>query len=127
MKILVTGKGGREHAILTALRECAPEAILFSYPGSDAIAEIATRVEAKDLLDLIAFMQREKVDLCVAGEEAYLVKDRAHMSRIEKEHPREPHYYLQFIEPLRTAASDRFAQHYGALVSPPPRGKGRRR
>ncbi len=76
MKILVTGKGGREHAILTALRESAPEATLFSYPGSDAIAEIATRVEAKDLLDLIAFMQREKVDLCVAGEEAYLVKDR---------------------------------------------------
>ena len=33
-------------------------------------------MEAKDLLDLIAFMQREKVDLCVAGEEAYLVKDR---------------------------------------------------
>jgi phosphoribosylamine--glycine ligase len=76
MKILVTGKGGREHAILTALRECAPEAILFSYPGSDAIGEIATRVQARDLLDLIAFMQREKVDLCVAGEEAYLVKDR---------------------------------------------------
>lgn len=76
MKILVTGKGGREHAILTALRESAPEATLFSYPGSDAIAEIATRVEAKDLLDLIAFMQREKVDLCVAGEESYLVKDR---------------------------------------------------
>jgi phosphoribosylamine--glycine ligase len=76
MKILVTGKGGREHAILTALRECAPEATLFSYPGSDAIGEIATRVEAKDLLDLVAFMQRENVDLCVAGEEAYLVKDR---------------------------------------------------
>ncbi len=76
MKILVTGKGGREHAILTALRESAPDAKLFAYPGSDAIADIATRVEAKDLLDLIAFMQRENIDLCVAGEESYLVKDR---------------------------------------------------
>jgi integrase len=28
------------------------------------------------------------------------------------------HYYLHFIEPLRSAASDRFAKHYGALVSP---------
>lgn len=28
------------------------------------------------------------------------------------------HYYLHFIEPLRTAASERFANHYGALVSP---------
>lgn len=76
MKILVTGKGGREHAILTALRESTPAAKLFAYPGSDAIADIATRVEAKDLLDLIAFMQRENIDLCVAGEESYLVKDR---------------------------------------------------
>lgn len=76
MKILVTGKGGREHAILTALKECSPDVELFSYPGSDAIGELATRVEANGLLDLIAFMQREKVDLCVAGEEAYLVKDR---------------------------------------------------
>lgn len=76
MKILVTGKGGREHAILTALRDTAPNAKLFAYPGSDAISKIATRVEANDLVGLVAFMQREKIDLCVAGEEAYLVKDR---------------------------------------------------
>lgn len=30
------------------------------------------------------------------------------------------HYYLHFIEPLRTASSERFAQHYGALVSSSP-------
>jgi integrase/recombinase XerD len=30
------------------------------------------------------------------------------------------HYYLHFIEPLRTAASERFAKHYGELVSPLP-------
>lgn len=75
MKILVTGKGGREHAIISALRETS-DATIYAYPGSDAIAELATRVEAKDLLDLIAFMQREKIDLCIAGEESYLVKDR---------------------------------------------------
>jgi len=28
------------------------------------------------------------------------------------------HYYLHFIEPLRTAANERFAKHYGGLVSP---------
>ncbi|MDZ4780379.1 MAG: tyrosine-type recombinase/integrase [Planctomycetia bacterium] len=37
------------------------------------------------------------------------------------------HYYLQFIEPLRTAASNRFADHYGALVVPPHVPKRRRR
>lgn len=30
------------------------------------------------------------------------------------------HYYLHFIEPLRTAASERFANHFGELVSPLP-------
>ena len=36
------------------------------------------------------------------------------------------HYYLHFIEPLRSAASERFAKHYGALVSPPPQSARRR-
>jgi integrase len=30
------------------------------------------------------------------------------------------HHYLRFIEPLRTAASERFARHYGSLVSALP-------
>lgn len=36
------------------------------------------------------------------------------------------HYYLHFIEPLRTAASERFASHYGELVSSPPQPARRR-
>ncbi len=32
--------------------------------------------------------------------------------------PVSTHYYLHFIEPLRTAASERFANHYGELISP---------
>jgi len=34
------------------------------------------------------------------------------------------HYYLHWIEPLRTAASEKFAGHYGKLVVPPPGRKG---
>ena len=37
------------------------------------------------------------------------------------------HYYLHWIEPLRTAASERFARHYGDLVVPVPGQKGRQR
>jgi integrase/recombinase XerD len=37
------------------------------------------------------------------------------------------HYYLQWIEPLRTAASERFARHYGELVVPAPGRRGRQR
>ena len=36
------------------------------------------------------------------------------------------HYYLHFIEPLRTAASERFADHYGELVAPLPQPARRR-
>jgi len=37
------------------------------------------------------------------------------------------HHYLHFIEPLRTAASELFAQHYGSLIRPLPRQKEPRR
>ncbi len=75
LKILVTGKGGREHAILTALSQSASKPILFACPGSDAIGALATRIQAADPAELIQFMKREGIDLCVAGEEAWLVKD----------------------------------------------------
>jgi phosphoribosylamine--glycine ligase len=76
MKILVTGKGGREHALITALSESPEKHELYAYPGSDAIASLATRVDVPDLPELIAWMQQNAIDLCVAGEEAWLVKGR---------------------------------------------------
>ena len=73
MKILVVGKGGREHALITAIHESPTETEIYSFPGSDAIFDIARPTDATDLSSLIAFMQREEIDLCVAGEESYLV------------------------------------------------------
>lgn len=75
MKILVVGKGGREHALLRALQESGPEVELFCHPGSDAIAELAEPVEAGGVAELVGWMLGKKIDLCVAGEESYLVKD----------------------------------------------------
>jgi len=75
MKVLVVGKGGREHAIITALHESPTETEIYSFPGSDAIFELAKPVEADGVASLIAKMQELGIDLCVAGEESYLVKD----------------------------------------------------
>ncbi len=75
MNILVVGKGGREHAIITALVESPTETEIFAFPGSDAIHELAKPVAAQDLPSLGAFMKEHKIDLCIAGEESYLVKD----------------------------------------------------
>lgn len=76
MKILVTGKGGREHALITALSESLEPHEIFAHPGSDAIASLATRVDVPTLPDLITWMKDNAIDLCVAGEEALLVKDQ---------------------------------------------------
>jgi phosphoribosylamine--glycine ligase len=84
MKILVTGKGGREHALITALSESPGKPELFAWPGSDAIAALATRVDAGDLHSLIDWMRRENIDLCVAGEEAWLVRDEGLANLCEK-------------------------------------------
>ena len=40
-KIIVVGKGGREHALVTALAESASAPDVYCYPGSDAILETA--------------------------------------------------------------------------------------
>lgn len=76
MKILVTGKGGREHALITALSESPVKHELYACPGSDAIGTLAHRVEAATVAELVAWMKANAIDLCVAGEEAWLVKDR---------------------------------------------------
>ncbi len=75
MRILVVGKGGREHALVRALSESPGSPELFCFPGSDAIFSIAKPVPADDLHTLIGWMVDNAVDLCVAGEESYLVKD----------------------------------------------------
>ncbi len=74
MRILVVGKGGREHALVRALAESPSSPELFCYPGSDAIFEIAKPVAADGLESLVAWMTLNSIDLCVAGEESYLVK-----------------------------------------------------
>jgi phosphoribosylamine--glycine ligase len=75
MKILVVGKGGREHALVRALAESPSEPELFCFPGSDAIFSHSRPVPVKSLRELIEWMKQNAIDLCVAGEESYLVKD----------------------------------------------------
>lgn len=75
MKIVVVGKGGREHALIRALSESPDEHEIYSFPGSDAIASLAQIVPVDGLHSLVGWMIGEGVDLCVAGEESYLVKD----------------------------------------------------
>jgi phosphoribosylamine--glycine ligase len=74
MKILVVGKGGREHALVRTLAESPTNPELFCFPGSDAIFEIARPVPVDGLESLVDWMRTHAIDLCVAGEESYLIK-----------------------------------------------------
>jgi len=75
VKICVVGKGGREHALIRSLKESQSSPEVFCFPGSEAIHEIegAGKVDAHDLNTLIAWMTAHAIDLCIAGEESYLV------------------------------------------------------
>ncbi len=85
MKILVVGKGGREHALITAMHESATGTELYCFPGSDAISELAEVVDVDGLDSLISWMKEHEIDLCVAGEESYLVKGEGLANLCEQE------------------------------------------
>ena len=75
MKVLVLGSGGREHAILWALKRTAATNInLFCAPGNGGISEIAecVPIAASEHQALIRFVQSNHIDLTVVGPEAPL-------------------------------------------------------
>ncbi len=73
LKIVIVGKGGREHALARALADSPRPLELFACPGSDGISEFAAPVSGmKDPAALVKWMKEQRIDLCVAGEEAWL-------------------------------------------------------
>ncbi|MDX6531185.1 MAG: phosphoribosylamine---glycine ligase [Blastocatellia bacterium] len=75
MRILVIGSGGREHALLWALRRNATQPLdLFCAPGNAGIAEIARcpPLSVDDISALASFSEAEKIELNVVGPEGPL-------------------------------------------------------
>ena len=84
MKILVVGKGGREHALVRALADAPGNSALFCFPGSDAIGALAGIIAVDGMDGLLEWIDRERPDLVVAGEEAWLVKDEGLANACER-------------------------------------------
>jgi len=72
-KVLVVGKGGREHALIRACVDSPGENEVFAWPGSDAIFELAKPTPAGSFDELLAWIAAKNVDFVLAGEEAWLV------------------------------------------------------
>jgi phosphoribosylamine--glycine ligase len=71
MKVLVVGSGGREHALVQALRESPSVSDLFAAPGNPGIARLAdvVPISASSLIELADFAETVKIDLTVVGPE----------------------------------------------------------
>jgi len=77
MKALVIGSGGREHAILWALKRTAKLPIdLYCTPGNAGISQLAECVSfsSGDHKSLIEFVQTEGIDLTIVGPEGPLAE-----------------------------------------------------
>lgn len=76
MKVLVIGRGGREHAIAWKVAQSPLLTKLYAAPGNPGIAEIAelVPVEEHELEALVQFAKQEEIDLTIVGPEAPLLQ-----------------------------------------------------
>jgi phosphoribosylamine--glycine ligase len=75
-KILIIGSGGREHAIVWALRKTSQEPVqVFCVPGNAGIARLAETLSlsVNDHAALAEFVESRQIDLTFVGPEAPLV------------------------------------------------------
>ena len=74
MKLLVVGRGGREHAFVWKLAQSNKITRLYAAPGSPGMAQYADCVDISDsdLNGLADFAQREGIDISIIGPEAPL-------------------------------------------------------
>jgi phosphoribosylamine--glycine ligase len=75
MRLLIIGSGGREHALIWALRRNATQPLEISCaPGNAGIAEIAdcVPISVSDISALTSFAEKKQFDLSIVGPEAPL-------------------------------------------------------
>ena len=86
MRVLVVGGGGREHALIWALRrDASSDTTLFAAPGNPGTASLATNlpIAATAVDELVAVVHSHHIDLTIIGPEAPLAAGLADRLRAE--------------------------------------------
>lgn len=75
MKVLVIGRGGREHAICTKVSESEKVDTVFVAPGNVGMTDVAERIaiEETEIAKLVDFALTQKIDLTIVGPEVPLL------------------------------------------------------
>lgn len=75
MKVMVVGGGGREHALIQALKQSPKITKLYALPGNGGIAQDAecVNIGAKDLDGMVNFAKENKIDFAVVAPDDPLV------------------------------------------------------
>ncbi|MBR2274571.1 MAG: phosphoribosylamine--glycine ligase, partial [Lachnospiraceae bacterium] len=75
MKVLVVGGGGREHAIVTKVKESKRAERIYCVPGNAGIAELAecADISVMDFERIADFACEKQVDLVIVGPDDPLV------------------------------------------------------
>jgi len=76
MKILVIGNGGREHALVEAIKKSNKAKEIFCLPGNAGTHHVATNinnVDIKKFTEIKKFIKKKKIDLVIVGPEKPLV------------------------------------------------------
>ncbi len=75
MNVLVIGKGGREHAIIHALKDSPQVSALYALPGNPGMAESATLLPGSmDSKNVIQQCDQHQIELVIVGPEDPLVE-----------------------------------------------------
>lgn len=71
MRVLVVGKGGREHSVIMHLAKSSLATEIYAAPGNDGIKQQATCVpiDVMDIDGLVQFALEKQIDLTVVGPE----------------------------------------------------------
>ncbi len=75
MKVLIVGRGGREHTLVWKVSQSPKVDTVYAAPGNPGMQDIATlvNIDENDFDRLIGFVKKEQIDLTLVGPEVPLI------------------------------------------------------